>query len=80
MLDEAAKAGYDTVVGYDVDPRDYQDPGAALVRSRTVAAMRAGSIISMHLGHAGTIDALQSIVSAAHKAGLEPVTVTTLLT
>ena len=79
MLEEAAKVGYATVVGYDVDPRDYQDPGTNLVVSRTIAAMQGGSIISLHLGHQGTVDALGPIIIAIRKRGLEPATVTTLL-
>ena len=79
MLDEAAKAGYSTVVGYDVDPLDYQDPGADAVVSRTLAAVRAGSIVSLHLGHGGTVDALDRIVTGIRKRGLEPATVTTVL-
>jgi len=77
---EAAKAGgYQTVVGYDVDPADYADPGAAAVSKRTIEAMQAGSIVSLHFGHAGTIEALSSIVSALRQRGLAPVTMTSLL-
>ena len=79
ILEEAVKAGYPTVVGYDVDPRDYQDPGSKLVISRTRAGLQPGSIVSLHLGHRGTVDALESIVVAARKDGLEPVTVSALL-
>ena len=79
MLQEAAKVGYSTVVGYDVDPRDYQDPGSAIVASRAVSGATAGSIISLHLGHVGTVDALEKIVAGLRKKGLEPVTVSTLL-
>ena len=79
MLEEAAKVGYATVVGYDVDPRDYQDPGSAAVVSRTLSGAKAGSIISLHLGHVGTVDALEKIVGGLRKKGLEPVTVSTLL-
>ena len=79
MLDEAAKAGYPTVVGYDVDPLDYQDPGTALVVSRTLAGAHGGSIISLHLGHAGTVAALEPIINGLRKKGLQPATVTTVL-
>jgi peptidoglycan/xylan/chitin deacetylase (PgdA/CDA1 family) len=80
MLSEASKAGYPTVVGYDVDPRDYQDPGTKLVVARTLAGTKPGSIISLHFGHQGTADALDSIVAGLRKAGLRPVTVSSLLT
>ena len=79
MLQEAAKVGYATVVGYNVDPRDYQDPGSAAVVSRTLSGAKAGSIISLHLGHVGTVDALEKIVGGLRNKGLEPVTVSTLL-
>ena len=79
MLEEAAKVGYETVVGYDVDPRDYQDPGSKLVVSRTTAGIQGGSIVSLHLGHQGTVDALEAIISAIRARGLEPATVSTVL-
>ena len=79
ILEESAKAGYSTVVGYDVDPRDYQDPGSRLVVSRTLAGVQAGSIVSLHLGHQGTVDALTEIVAGVRQRGLEPVTVSRLL-
>ena len=34
ILAEAGRAGYRTVVGYDVDPLDYQDPPAATIADR----------------------------------------------
>lgn len=79
MLEEASKVGYSTVVGYSVDPLDYQDPGASLVVSRTLAGATGGSIVSLHLGHVGTVDALEKIVTGLRKRGLEPVTVSALL-
>ena len=75
----AAALGYATVVGYDVDPADYADPGAAAVRDRTLGAVRAGSIVSLHTGHRGTVDALPEILDGLHAMGLQPVTVATLL-
>ena len=38
----AAAAGYPTVLSYDVDSRDFTDPGAAVVR-RNVASVTAGA-------------------------------------
>lgn len=75
----ALAAGYHRCVSYDVDPEDYLDPGAALVRSRTRKAVRAGSIVSLHLGHGGTAAALPGILSDLSRAGLAPVTLSTLL-
>ena len=79
ILDAAGAAGYGTVVGYDVDPHDYQDPGAAAVRSRTAAGAHAGAIVSLHTGHRGTVDALSGILDDAAAKGLRPVTVSELL-
>jgi len=79
VLSVAAEAGYATVLGFDVDPFDYQDPGAAAVTERTLAAVKPGSIISMHFGHAGTVAALPGILDGLDQRGLTPVTVSTLL-
>jgi peptidoglycan/xylan/chitin deacetylase (PgdA/CDA1 family) len=79
MLAEAGAAGYATVVGYDVDPRDYQDPGAAAVLARTKAGLRPGAIVSLHTGHAGTVAAFEPIVDAIRATGLEPVVLSELL-
>ena len=79
MLEEAAKVGYATVVGYDVDPLDYQDPGHIAVADRTLAAVKGGSIVSLHLGHQGTADALAAIITGVRSLGLEPARVSTLL-
>ncbi|MDQ1644367.1 MAG: hypothetical protein QOJ50_551 [Cryptosporangiaceae bacterium] len=75
----AGAAGYPVCLSYDVDPRDYQDPGAAAVRSRTAASVRPGSIVSLHLGHPGTAAALPGIVADLRARGLTAVTVTDLL-
>ena len=75
----AGAAGYRTVVAFDVDPSDYLDPGASLVISRTLAAVQRGSIVSLHLGHAGTVQALPAILDGLATRGLTPVTVQTLL-
>ena len=79
ILDQAGLVGYATSVGYDVDPLDYQDPGSALVLSRTRARIKPGSIVSLHTLYHGTADALGGIVAAIRAKGLEPVTVSTLL-
>jgi len=79
MLDEAGAAGYATVVGYDVDPLDYTDPGAAAVIRATTAGLHPGAIISLHTGHTGTVQAFAPIVAAITAAGLKPVLVSDLL-
>ncbi|HET7490036.1 MAG TPA: polysaccharide deacetylase family protein [Acidimicrobiales bacterium] len=79
ILGAAAAAGYPTVVGYDVDPHDYQDPGAAQVRSRVSTGLAPGAIVSLHTGHRGTVDALGGILDDAAAKGLRAVTVSELL-
>ncbi len=79
VLSVATEAGYATVLGFDVDPLDYQDPGAAAVTERTLAAVRPGSIVSLHFGHPGTVTALPAILDGLDQHELAPVTVSTLL-
>ena len=75
----AAAAGYHRCVSYDVDPEDFRDPGAQAVRTRTLAAVQPGSIVSLHFGHQGTVDALPGILKGLQGKGLRPVTLSTLL-
>jgi peptidoglycan/xylan/chitin deacetylase (PgdA/CDA1 family) len=77
-LAAAGAAGY-TAIGYDVDPIDYRDPGSGAVTERTLAAVRRGSIVSLHMGHQGTIDALPALLDGLDGKGLEPVSLRTLL-
>jgi peptidoglycan/xylan/chitin deacetylase (PgdA/CDA1 family) len=79
VLAEAAVAGYPLVVAFDVDPRDYTDPGADAVAARVSAGLRPGSIVSLHTSHAGTIAALVPIVTAIRARGLEPAPLKQLL-
>jgi peptidoglycan/xylan/chitin deacetylase (PgdA/CDA1 family) len=74
----AAEAGYPMVLGFDVDPLDYQDPGAAAVAARTLAAVTAGSIVSLHFGHAGTVAAVPTVLDGLAARGLTPVTASQL--
>jgi peptidoglycan/xylan/chitin deacetylase (PgdA/CDA1 family) len=62
VLDAAAETGYRTVLGFDVDPHDYADPGADAVVRRTLAAVKPGSIVSLHFGHPGTVEAMPRIL------------------
>lgn len=78
VLREAGASGYAHTLSYDVDPEDYRDPGPELVVSRTLAAVRPGSVVSLHFGHAGTIPAFPRIVSGLRAKGLTPVTASAL--
>jgi peptidoglycan/xylan/chitin deacetylase (PgdA/CDA1 family) len=79
ILAEAGKAGYATSVGFDVDPLDYTDPGAPAIVSRVAAGLHPGSIVSLHLGHAGTVAAFEAVVGVIRGRGLVPALVRDLL-
>ena len=66
------------MLSYDVDSLDWKDPGPAAIRA-AVAKARAGSVISMHLGHPGTVAALPGILTDLVGRGLTPVTASELL-
>ncbi|MEA2932023.1 MAG: hypothetical protein QOI56_808, partial [Actinomycetota bacterium] len=79
MLEEAGKAGYPTVVGYDVDPRDFEDPPADVIATRVAGGLHPGAVVSLHTGHEATVDAFDAIVAAVRAAGMEPVLLRDLL-
>lgn len=76
---EAVAAGYGACLAYDVDPMDYTDPGADAVLRRFSAAVRAGSVVSLHLGHPGTVQAMPAMLDLLRRRGLTAVTASTLL-
>lgn len=79
IVAQARRAGYPTCASYDVDPRDYTDPGGVAVATRVLAAARPGSIVSLHLGHLDTVAALPRILHGLRRTGLRPVTMSELL-
>jgi peptidoglycan/xylan/chitin deacetylase (PgdA/CDA1 family) len=74
----AGAAGYPVCLSYDVDSLDYTDPGPDAVRAN-VATARPGSVISMHFGHEGTVQAMPSILRDLQARNLRPVTAVELL-
>ncbi|MBF6048746.1 polysaccharide deacetylase family protein [Streptomyces sp. NRRL B-1677] len=76
----ARQAGYPHVLSYDVDSLDFTDPGPEAVRRAVLGAVRPGSVVSLHFGHAGTVAALPAILDGLHRRGLRAVTTTELLT
>ncbi|KOV30757.1 hypothetical protein ADK60_16190 [Streptomyces sp. XY431] len=79
MVREQARAvGYEHVLAFDVDPRDYADPTAAELQRRVLASVRGGSVVALHLGHRCTVDALPGILDGLARAGLAPVTASRL--
>ena len=75
----AAEAGYATCVSYDVDGLDWQDPPTPTVVNAVLRSVRNGSIVSLHLGHAVTVEALPAVLAGLRARRLEPVTLTELL-
>ncbi len=74
----AGQLGYLVCLSYDIDSLDWTDPGPAAIR-RAVAGATAGSIVSMHFGHQGTMAALPAVLDDLAARGLAPVTAATLL-
>lgn len=74
----AVRAGYQTVLSYDLDSLDYTDPGADAVVHNVLSTVHAGDVVSMHLGHAGTVTALPAILDGLRTRGLQAVTASEL--
>lgn len=64
-------AGYHRCISYDVDSLDDTDA--------VLGSVRGGSIISLHFGHQGTIDALPKLLDSLAGKGIQPRTVSRLL-
>ena len=76
---QARRAGYAHCLSYDLDSLDYTDPGATAVTRTVLAAVRPGSVVSLHFGHSGTVAALPAILDGLHRRGLRAVTTSELL-
>ncbi|WP_405739899.1 polysaccharide deacetylase family protein [Streptomyces sp. NBC_01525] len=76
----ARRAGYPHVLSYDLDSLDADDPGAPAVQRTVLDGARPGSVVSLHLGHPGTVAALPPILDGLHRRGLRAVTTTELVT
>jgi len=80
ILEQAGLAAYPVSVGYDVDPLDYEDPGSSAIVARVTQALQPGSIVSLHTGHAGTVEAFPALVQLIRALHLEPVLIGNLIT
>jgi peptidoglycan-N-acetylglucosamine deacetylase len=70
-----------TVV-WDVDPRDFEAPGAEAIHARTLAAVRPGSIVLLHDDRpelAPTAEAVDRLLGDLSRRGWRAVTVSELL-
>jgi peptidoglycan/xylan/chitin deacetylase (PgdA/CDA1 family) len=75
----AIKYGYGPCISYEVDSKDFQDPSKKSVISNVMSNVKNGSIISLHLGHKVTLDAMPTLLENLHTKGFTPVTLTELL-
>jgi len=76
-----ARHGLQTVL-WDVDPRDFEEPGAEAILARTTAAIRPGSIVLLHDDRpalAPTAQAVDRLLAELGRRRWEPVTVSALL-
>lgn len=78
VLAAARQAGYGTLLSYDVDARDSTDPGPAAVIRNVLGSVRNGDVVSLHLGHRGTVAALPTILDGMRSRGLRAVTASEL--
>ena len=78
----AARLAGLVTVGWDVDPRDYETPGAEAIHDRVAAAVRPGSIVLLHddrRARVQTVVATERILATLAERGLAAVTVSELL-
>jgi peptidoglycan/xylan/chitin deacetylase (PgdA/CDA1 family) len=72
------KAGYPTIVMWDVDTFDWQGPSAATITARAIRGTN-GSIVLMHSGPSNTPKALPAIIANYRARGFTFVTVSEIL-
>jgi hypothetical protein len=75
----AVKYGYRQCISYEVDSKDFQDPSKKSVINNVMKNIKNGSIVSLHLGHKVTLDAMPTLLENLHTKGFTPVTLTELL-
>jgi peptidoglycan/xylan/chitin deacetylase (PgdA/CDA1 family) len=68
-LEAGRRAGYRSMVLWDVDPRDWQSPGPQVICDRAVAASAPGSILDLHVT-AQTATALPQLITDLRRRGL----------
>jgi peptidoglycan/xylan/chitin deacetylase (PgdA/CDA1 family) len=72
-----AESSDEASLGWSVDPRDWESPGAAAIQSRVVEAVQPGSIVVLHdegPNRGGTVDALPGIIDELMAEGYQFVT------
>jgi peptidoglycan/xylan/chitin deacetylase (PgdA/CDA1 family) len=79
VLKAAAANGFPTTVLWDCSPGDFLGIDAQTIVTRTMASIRPGSIVLLHLNGQHTAEALPLLVQAIRAAGYRLVTVSQLL-
>ena len=74
----ATRAGYGALLSYDLDSRDFLNPGSASIVYTVLSRIRGGDVVSMHLGHPQTLQALPQILTVLEGRGLRAVTASEL--
>jgi peptidoglycan/xylan/chitin deacetylase (PgdA/CDA1 family) len=72
-LAAAGRTGYGAVVLWDVDPRDWTQPGSSAIESRILSHVRPGSIVLMHV-LPQTASMLPSLIQELRARRLVPLT------
>lgn len=78
----AARLAGLVTVGWDIDPRDYETPGAEAIHDRVAARVRPGAIVVLHDDRRAryqTVEATDRILATLGERGLRCVTVSELL-
>jgi peptidoglycan/xylan/chitin deacetylase (PgdA/CDA1 family) len=65
----AGVAGYRQMMLWDVDPRDWQYPGAEVIVGRALADCSTGSVVDLHVT-AQTAEALPALIAGLRQRGL----------
>ena len=68
----SGSAGFTRVILWDVDPRDWSEPGSAVIAQRVLSAVHPGAIVVMHL-RGQTAAALPAILSGLRARGYKAV-------
>jgi len=78
LLEVAGQMGYYSIT-WDVDPQDWEGYSPENIVSNILQFAQPGSIILLHEGRQNTLDALPAIISGLRERGLEPVSVSVLM-
>lgn len=74
----ARRAGYTTLLSYDLDSLDYLNPGTRTIEHTVLNRIQGGDVVSLHLGHRETVKALPVILDGLNQRGLRAVTASEL--